>query len=197
MFTTLIEQTAVLLDITEKTAWYFIRSTGTVAYLLMSASTIWGLLLSSKIIKETVPAILSLAMHNFLSWSAIGITGLHIIALLFDNYYTYTLADLVIPFIGPYRPEWVGLGIVSYYMMLLTSITFYWRKQIGQKRWRQLHYLTFAAYLFSTIHGIMAGTDTSTPGMTAMYWGSGLLVLFLTNYRILAVKSPIRRLSRQ
>ena len=181
------------LNITEKTAWYITRSSGTVAYLLISASTIWGLLLSSKIIKETVPALLSLAMHNFLSWAAIGITGLHMIALLFDSYLTYTVADLLIPFVGPYRPEWVGLGIIGYYLMLLTSVSFYFRKQIGQKRWRKLHYLTFGAYLLATIHGIMAGTDSGLSTMKIVYWGSGLSVLFLTNYRILTAKLSARR----
>ena len=72
--------------------------------------------------------------------------------------------------------------------MLVTSISFSFRKQIGQKRWRQLHYLTFVAFLFATLHGAMAGTDSGNPGMTAMYWGSGILVLFLTNYRLLTNK---------
>ncbi|MCA9934880.1 MAG: ferric reductase-like transmembrane domain-containing protein [Anaerolineales bacterium] len=181
-------QISSILNVTSKTPWYFSRAAGTVAYLLLAGSTVWGLLLSSKIIKEAVPAALALAMHNILSWLAITLTGLHALALLFDTYYTYTLADLTIPFIGPYQPGWVGLGIIGLYAMLVTSISFSFRKQIGQKRWRQLHYLTFVAFLFATLHGAMAGTDSGNPGMTAMYWGSGILVLFLTNYRLLTNK---------
>ena len=181
----LVRETAVSLGITSKTPWYFTRSSGTVAYLLLAGSTIWGLLLSSKIIKEGVPAALSLAMHNTLSWLALALTSLHALALFFDSYYTYRLADITIPFIGPYRPEWVGLGIIGFYLMFLTSISFSFRKQIGQKRWRKLHYLSFAAFIMVTAHGVMAGTDSGNLGMTVVYWGSGLLVLFLTNYRIL------------
>ena len=181
-------QLASLVNIDVKTPWYFSRSAGTVAYLLLAGSTIWGLLLSSKIIKETVPAALALAMHNILSWLAIVLTGFHALALLFDNYYTYTLADLTFPFIGPYKPGWVGLGIIGLYLMFTTSISFSFRKQIGQKRWRSLHYLTYVAFLFATIHGAMAGTDSVNPGLKAIYWGSGILVLFLTNYRILTGK---------
>lgn len=168
-----------------KTPWYFSRASGTVAYLLLALSTVWGLLLTSKIIKENVPAVLSLAMHNILSWVAIGTTGLHALSLLGDSYYTYTPADLVIPFVGPYRPFWVGIGILTLYLMLITSLTFSWRKQIGQVWWRRIHYLTFVAYLMATLHGVTAGTDSGLPGMKALYWGSGLVVLFLTNYRIL------------
>lgn len=192
--TSLVAQLSTFLGITAQTPWYFSRSAGTVAYLLLAGSTIWGLLLSSKIVKETVPAALALAMHNILSWLAVAFTGMHALALLFDNYFTYTLADLTIPFIGPYLPGWVGLGVISLYLMLLTTISFYFRKQIGQKRWRQLHYLTFAVYILATLHGAMAGSDSGNLGMRVMYCGSGLLVFFLTNFRLLTSKAkPVRQ----
>ncbi|MCA9971354.1 MAG: ferric reductase-like transmembrane domain-containing protein [Anaerolineales bacterium] len=187
--TTLDEQLVTFLGLSAKTGWYVSRASGTVAYLLLAGSTVWGLLLSTKIIKETVPAALSLGMHNILSWLAIALAGVHAAALLFDSYYTYTLADLTIPFVGPYRPEWVGLGIIGLYLMALTSASFSWRRRLGQAWWRRLHYLTFAAYLLVTVHGAAAGTDSANPGMTALYWGSGLLVLFLTNYRLVAGKT--------
>jgi sulfoxide reductase heme-binding subunit YedZ len=189
----LVQETAVSFGITSKTPWYFTRSSGTVAYLLLAGSTIWGLLLSSKIVKEGIPAAVSLAMHNVLSWLALALSSLHALALFFDSYYTYRLADITIPFIGPYRPEWVGLGIIGFYLMFLTSISFSFRKQIGQKRWRKLHYLTFAGFILVTAHGVMAGTDSGNIGMTLVYWSSGLLVLFLTNYRILTASKGRRR----
>jgi len=179
---------AQALAITEKTPWYFTRSAGTVAYLLLASSTIWGLLLSTKLLKEHIPAALSLAMHNILSWLAVVLTSLHALALLWDSYYSYSLADLTVPFIGPYKPGWVGLGIIGFYLMFLTSLSFNFRKQIGQKRWRQLHYLTFGVYLLATVHGVTAGTDSGNLGMQLLYWGSGLLVLFLTNFRLLVGK---------
>ncbi|MCA9954100.1 MAG: ferric reductase-like transmembrane domain-containing protein [Ardenticatenaceae bacterium] len=179
---------AQTLAITEKTPWYFTRSAGTVAYLLLASSTIWGLLLSTKLLKDHIPAALSLAMHNILSWLAVVLTSLHALALLWDSYYSYSLADLTMPFIGPYKPGWVGLGIISFYVMFVTSLSFNFRKQIGQKRWRQLHYLTFGVYLLATVHGVMAGTDSGNLGMQILYWGSGLMVLFLTNFRLLVGK---------
>lgn len=176
----------------EKLAWYLTRASGVVGYLLMTASTLWGLLLSTKLAKQLVPPWLSLAMHNYLSWAAIGISAFHALVLLFDSYYTYTVANLLIPFTGPYNPMWVGIGTIGFYIMLLTAVSFYVRKQIGQKNWRRLHYLTFVAYIMSTLHGYMAGTDTSL--LMPVYIGSGLATLFLTLYRILtAGQKPARR----
>lgn len=175
-----------------KTAWHITRATGTVAYLLLTAATAWGLLLSTKLIKESVPAPLTLDLHNTLSWLAIWTTAVHIFALLFDNYYSYRLSDLLVPFIGPYRPLWVGLGVIGLYLMVVNSLSFGWRKRIGQRWWRRLHSLTFVAYGLVTIHGLMAGTDSGGLGMKAMFLGSTLLVLFLTNVRLLTTRQARR-----
>jgi DMSO/TMAO reductase YedYZ heme-binding membrane subunit len=169
----------------DKTAWYLTRSTGTVAYLLLSGTTLWGLVLSSKIVQEAVPASLALALHNVLAWLAVALAGFHAFVLLFDSYYVYRLSDLLLPFVGPYRPMWVGLGIIGFYLALLTSASFRWRQWLGPKRWRALHSLTFVAYALVTVHGLTAGTDSPNPGMKAVYIGSSLLVLFLTMYRLL------------
>ena len=169
--------------VTDKASWYINRASGMVGYLLLALSTIWGLLLSTKLIKKVVPPMLSLAMHNYLSWTAVGFTVLHMIVLLFDSYYEYTVGDLLIPFTGPYSPTWVGMGTIGFYIMLATSASWYFRKQIGQNNWRRLHYLTFGAYGLSTIHGVMAGTDTSQ--LMPMYIGSVLIVVFLTAYRMI------------
>ena len=168
---------------TSQAAWYLTRASGTIGYLLLASSTIWGLLLSSKLIKQAIPPPVSLAMHNYLSWAAIGLSALHAILLLFDNYYKFTIAHLLIPFIGPFSPFWVGLGIIGFYVMAVTTGSFYFRKQIGQKRWRKLHYLTFVAFILITMHGWTAGTDHIQ--LAAMYLVSGASVFFLTIYRML------------
>ena len=168
----------------EKLSWYLTRASGVVGYLMLSASTMWGIVLSSKLTKKSIPPWLSLAMHNYLSWSAIGLTAFHAFVLLFDSYYTYTVANLLIPFTGPYNPFWVGIGVIGFYLMVITAVSFYLRSWIGQKNWRRLHYLTFLVYLMGTLHGWMAGSDAAL--MAPIYQGSGLLVLFLTLFRILS-----------
>ena len=179
----------------DKAAWYLSRASGTVGYLTITASTVWGLLLSTKVIKELVPAPVSLALHEWLSWTGIGLSLFHGFVLLYDTYYTYRIADILIPFMGPYQPLWVGVGTLAMYIMLLTSATFYLRSWVGHKNWRKLHYLTFVAFAFATVHGWMAGTDATQLGL--MYTISGFSVIFLTIYRILdAISKPHRKRTR-
>jgi hypothetical protein len=179
---------AALASFGAKTAWYLSRSMGIIAYLLMSASVMWGLVLSSKIVKEVAPPPAALAVHNAISWAGIGLGALHALALLFDTYYTYSLFDVLMPFIGPYRPGWVGLGTLSLYAMTVVSMSFAWRKWLGQTGWRILHYMSFLFYVLVTVHGLMAGTDSASPAVRLLYVGSVLGTLFLFNYRLLAAR---------
>jgi len=174
-----------------KLAWYFTRAAGIVAYVLLSISMIWGLILSTKISKEYTPAPVTLALHNAVSWVAFGIGVLHALALLMDTYYTYSLLDIVVPFVGPYRAMWVGLGIVSLYIMLLSSASFAWVNWLGKRGWVLIHFATYPMYGLVTLHGLMSGTDSGNLGAVAMYAGSLLSVLFLTNYRIIAGKQAV------
>lgn len=173
--------------LSNETIWYTIRSSGIVAYLFLLLSTVWGIILTSKIVKEWVPASVALALHNYLSWSAIGLTILHAVLLLFSDFFDYSLVNLLVPFTGPFMPFWVGLGIIGMYLMVLTSITFYMIQRLGQKTFRAIHYLTYLAFLGVTLHSWVAGTDNGV--LANLYLGSGLLVVFLTSYRVLNARN--------
>jgi len=164
--------------------WQFSRATAVISYLLLSASMIWGLVLSTKISKDLTPGPAVLTIHNAVSWAALGLGVVHPLSLLFDSYFTFNIFHLLIPFIGPYRPLWVGIGVIALYGLLLTTLSFSWKKKIGHKAWRRIHWLTFPTYALVTIHGFMSGTDS--PAIGAMYALSTLAVLFLVNYRIIA-----------
>ena len=58
------------------------------------------------------------------------------------------------------------------------------RRRIGQKAWRQVHYLSFLAFLGATAHGIMAGTDSGTVWAAAGYIVATTVVVFLVAYRV-------------
>jgi predicted ferric reductase len=163
-----------------KAYWFVSRSSGVLAYLLLTLSVIWGLVQSGAILRPTIPPALALGLHNFLSWGGLVMGTLHALVLLGDNKPPMNLADIVIPFVGPYRPMWVGLGVVGIYLMLLVSISFYVRSKIGQKNFRLLHYTSYAAFLLVTWHAIGAGTDTSALRLiyTVSIGGVGLLTIW-------------------
>jgi methionine sulfoxide reductase heme-binding subunit len=162
--------------------WYVTRSAGVIAYLLLWFSTAWGLAIPTKILTPSLSQEFTFDFHEFISLLTIGFVTLHIGVLLFDRYLPYTLWQVLIPFLSSYRPIWVGLGVISFYLILLVTITFYLRNRIGMKSFRSIHWLSFVAYLGVTLHGLYAGTDAPLAAMQLLYRGTALVIVFLTVY---------------
>ena len=179
-----------------KAYWYMARAGGIVSYVLLWLSVVWGLVLSTKITDKLIPAPLAYGLHEFLSLGTILFAAVHALILLGDSYIKFDILHLVMPFSAPYEPFWTGLGTVGFYLSAVLTGSFYLRKQIGQKVWRVLHYLTFGAYLLALIHGVMAGTDSRTGVMQLIYFSTGFSILFLIYYRLFTLKTERAKLRR-
>ncbi len=162
--------------------WFVTRSAGIVAYLLLWLSTVWGLAVPSKVVAPVLEGGYTFDFHQFISLLSIAFVVFHIMALTLDRYLPYSLFQILIPFISPYRPEWVGIGVISFYIMIVVAGTFYLRSRIGMNTFRQIHYFSLAAYLGVTLHGLFSGTDSPLSSMQFIYLGTGLIVLVLTVY---------------
>lgn len=165
-------------------SWHISRATGLIAYALLAASTIWGVLLTTRVIKDWSPGTMSMLLHVSTSWLAVVLMFVHVGMLLFDKYYAYTLSDLLIPFTGPYRPLAVGFGTLAAWLTLAITISFSVRRVIGQRVWRWLHYTSYASFALVTLHSLMAGTDTSKAGMWIVMSGLSVAVAGLLIYRV-------------
>jgi predicted ferric reductase len=169
---------AFALDKDEKLAWHLVRSSGVVAYILLLASTVWGLFISSQFIKDWSPGPISLTLHATISWLALLLGLGHGLLLLFDDYFTYTLADILVPFTGPYRPDVVGLGTLAFWVIVIVSLSFPLKKRIGHKTWKRLHYASYAAFGMVSVHGLLAGTDGNLLGFRLLV-GIGIMIVIL------------------
>ncbi|MCL4559623.1 MAG: ferric reductase-like transmembrane domain-containing protein [Chloroflexi bacterium] len=187
--------------------WYMTRSAGLMAYFLLFLSSAWGLAVSSKILDNILHRTFTYDFHQFLSLLAVGFIFLHVVVLMMDQYLPFSIAQVLVPFIDPYRPLWVGIGIISFYLTILVTITFYLRSRIGMKTFRSIHGLSLVAYLGSTVHGFFSGTDSPLLATRLLYIGSFLVIVFLTSYWFLvgrnrkplpvksssATSTPVRR----
>ncbi len=162
--------------------WYLTRAAGLMGYFLIWLSTAWGLVVSSKILDRFVERAFTYDFHEFLSWLGLAFIGVHVSVLMVDKYLPYNIWQILIPFLSPYRPLWVGIGVIAFYLSLLVTITFYIKSKIGASAFRKIHYLSFIAYFGATLHGLYAGTDSVLPAANLLYKGTLLATLFLTVY---------------
>jgi len=162
--------------------WYITRSAGIIAYLLLWLSMVWGLAVPSRIISPLIDQASTFDFHQFISLLSIGFALLHILVLTLDRYLPYSTLQILIPFLSPYRPLWVGIGVISFYIIVLVTVTFYLRSRIGMGAFRAIHVFSLLSYLGITLHGLYAGTDAPLLSMQLLYRGTGLVVIFLTVY---------------
>jgi predicted ferric reductase len=170
-----------------KAYWYLSRGTAFVSLSVLWISMMLGLGITNKMARVWPGAPAAFAIHEYVSLLGLAFALFHALVLLGDHYIHFTVAQIFMPFatLG-YRPLWVGIGQIGFYIWLIVALSFYIRSAIGQKTWRFLHYLSFALYLMGLIHGLFSGTDSSTNWAQWYYWISGGSVLFLFIYRIIA-----------
>jgi len=162
--------------------WYVTRASGIIAYLLLWLSIVLGLAVTSKYLDGMLDRLFTYDFHEFISLLSVTFTLVHVLVLTLDRYLPYSLAQILVPFISPYRPFWVGVGVIAFYLTLLVTVTFYLRNRIGTRVFRIIHVLSLLGYIGTTLHGYYAGTDTALPSMQILYKVSSLVVLFLTVY---------------
>ena len=173
--------------------WFVTRSAGLTGYFLLWLSMVWGLAIPSRIVQPFLEGTFTYDFHEYLSLLGLGFILLHIIVLLFDTYLRFSILQLLIPFVDGYRPFWVGLGIVSLYIFLVVTVTFYLRVHISTKTFRTIHLFSLLGYLGATLHGLFAGTDSALPATMFLYAGTFLMIVFLTVYWLI-VRQPKDRL---
>jgi predicted ferric reductase len=168
----------------ERLPWYVTRATALLSYLALTGSVVYGLLLSTKILDRITHRTVSFTLHQDLASIGLALALVHAAVLMIDRSVPYSVVEVVVPFVGPYRPLWVGIGQITLGLSLLVLLSFYARKRMGQRNWRRLHYLSFAAFVGATLHGLMAGSDTQADWVYLGYLVMTAMVVFLTSYRI-------------
>jgi predicted ferric reductase len=150
------------------------------------------LLMTNKLARMWPGGPTSFDLHQYSSLLGLAFALFHALILMGDAYIAYTLAQILTPFASvDYKPLWVGLGQIGFYVMAIVGLSFYARRIITQKGWRLIHFLSFALFVLALVHGLQSGTDAATPWAQAVYWVSGVSVMFLTIYRILAKVAPV------
>ena len=176
---------AVSVVVTSSTPlWYTTRATGLVALVLLTAGMCAGLLTSVRFEVPGWPRFVTLGLHRNLSLLALAFTVLHVVTTVLDSFVSIPMADAFIPFIGSYRPFWLGLGAVSFDLMLALVITSLLRARMSLRSWRLIHWSAYACWPVAVLHGLGTGTDTPVSWVLALTVLCVLPVVVLTLWRL-------------
>jgi sulfoxide reductase heme-binding subunit YedZ len=165
-------------------AWWLAgRSAGVVAFLLLTASVVIGLAMALRLLPRRAAPVLR-AAHERIALAALAGVAAHGLLLLGDPWLHLGLDGLLVPFASAYRPLWTGLGLCAGYIAAGLGLTYYARRRLGPRRWRNAHRLIPIAWALAAVHVIGAGTDTGQTWLRVPLALSIGLVLAMLAYRM-------------
>jgi len=146
----------------DQALWYLTRGTGVTALLLLSAVTVLGILDVRRVATARYPRFLIDAAHQRLAALALVFLVIHIATVVLDPFVAISWLDVVVPFVGSYRPVWLGLGALALDLLLAVMVSSLLRARVGYRAWRAIHWLAYASWPVAVAHTLGIGTDAST-----------------------------------
>ncbi|MDW3176709.1 MAG: ferric reductase-like transmembrane domain-containing protein [Acidimicrobiia bacterium] len=164
----------------EQLYWFVARSGGIVAWALITLSVCWGLFLSTKAAAKASQPKKLLDLHRFLGGLSVVFTAIHVAGLVLDNYVHFGWYEILVPWGSEWKPTAVAWGVIAMYMLIAVEVTSLLMKRMPRAVWLQIHRLSFGLYIFATLHGLQAGTDTMNTWYRMAMLASINIVAFLT-----------------
>jgi hypothetical protein len=143
--------------------WFATRSTGIAALILLTASMVLGILTSSRYARPSLPRFVTMGLHRNVSLLVLVFLGLHIATTVVDSFAPISWTDAILPFAGTYRPLWLGLGALSFDLLIALTVTSLLRARLGYRTWRWIHWTSYGCWPIAVMHGLGTGTDNKLP----------------------------------
>lgn len=174
----------ILASSSPSVTWYLARSTGVVSLLLLTAAVALGVADVRRVSVPRWPRFVLDSLHRNVALLAVCFLTVHILMSVLDSFTSIKLWEAVLPFVGSYRPFWLGLGALAFDVLLAVSLTSLLRRRLGFASWRTVHWLSYASWPIALLHGLGTGSDTKSSWMLALVLGCFACVLAAITVRV-------------
>jgi sulfoxide reductase heme-binding subunit YedZ len=148
--------------------WYLTRGSGVVSLVLLTASVVIGIAGSMRVSGGLWPRFAVETVHRDVSLMVVVFLLIHIATSVLDSFAPISITAAVIPFGASYRPLWLGLGALSFDLILALVITSLARRRLGYQTWRVVHWFAYASWPVAVLHGLGTGSDAKVWWMLAL-----------------------------
>ena len=159
--------------------WYITRAAGFVAAISLALLMLSGVGFITGLTFKLLEPLTAWATHKAIAYIFGVSVVVHVVALLFDRFVPFTIAQALVPFLSHYREVsivgyhmgslYVALGVIALYFVLaiiLSSILWIDKKP---HTWKLFHFLAYLAIIFVFFHALYLGTDLAH-GVFRIIW---------------------------
>lgn len=174
--------------------WYITRAAGIVAAVLLVLLMLSGIGLVTGYTFRFLEPLTAWAAHRAIGLSFLVAVIIHIVALLFDTYVPFSIAQVLLPFLSSYRPVtihgihfgslYVAYGVFAFYGVLLIIVTSL--KWVDKKphTWKLVHILSYLVAIFIFFHALYLGTDLTHGFFRTLWVIAGIVMGLAALYRL-------------
>src|SRR3954470_14051234 len=94
-------------------------------------------------------------IHNWTAYIALSVAVMHPLIILLSATAKFSLVDILFPVNAPKQP-WINvLGALALYSLAFVVVTSYFRRELGRKTWKTLHFTAYGTATLFYVHGIL------------------------------------------
>lgn len=139
--------------------WTIARSSGLIVTILLSAVIALGILSSADMGSRRWSRFLTTGLHRRIAYLTCAVLGIHIAAVVLDNYVDLNVVDALVPFTAEYARFAVGLGAIAVDLLIVLILSSVLRAHLPFTMWQMIHVSAYVIWPLAILHGLLAGTD--------------------------------------
>jgi methionine sulfoxide reductase heme-binding subunit len=176
--------------------WYASRASGVVALLLLTAVMLLGLLVTRQGRLPGLPRFAVSGLHRNLSLIAVAFVVVHVLTAVVDGYVNIPITATVVPLASPYERLWLGLGAVSFDLMLAVVVTSLLRRHLSRRVWRAVHLLAYVSWPVAWVHSAFSSGDLRQGPLFVLAIACAVGVVAAAAWRVAAASRDVPRAER-
>jgi len=176
--------------------WYASRATGIVALLLLTAVLVLGILVNRQGRLPGLPRFAVTSLHRNMSLLAVAFIAVHVLTAVADTYVSIPVLSGVIPFASGYERFWLGLGAISFDLMLAMIITSLVRGRLNRILWRAIHLTAYLSWPVAFVHSIYSSGDLQHGALLYLAVACAVIVAGAVAWRLVSVARQLPRAER-
>jgi DMSO/TMAO reductase YedYZ heme-binding membrane subunit len=176
--------------------WYASRATGVVALLLLTAVMLLGLLVTRQGRLAGLPRFAVSGLHRNLSLLATAFVLVHVLSAVTDGYVSIPVTAAVIPLTSPYERLWLGIGTVSFDLMLAAVVTSLLRHRLSRRAWRAVHLTAYVSWPVAWLHSVFSGGDLRHGPLLFLAIACAVAVIAAALWRVSEAAGDVPRAER-
>jgi sulfoxide reductase heme-binding subunit YedZ len=163
--------------------------TGLVSMVLLTVVVLLGITVNRHGRLPGLPSFAGLRLHRYCSLLAVTLIAVHVLTAVAMSNARIGLAAAVIPSVT----LWLGVGAVSFDLLVALVVTSLLRRHLGRRWWRTVHWLAYACWPLAMAHSIAEGPGLRAGRLFDLAVACVLAVLLASTWRLVGVLRSVLR----